>query len=252
MKTNVKMIDKSKNSFIYFQLGLIATMVAVLFVLEFNFETKVPKVTAFNKIEMPDEVVFTYNPKTEAPKSEPRKTIARVVVQPKIVNRYEISKEEVNDDVVKQSVHQETPTETKTTDVSADNTKGETIPTPKADEVYVVVEFLPMFPSCKGVSKEDQKECFDRALKAEIFKHLKYPEKDLENKNEGTVFAQFIIDENGNFTDITTADNKRATDEMKNAVEKAVKKLPKIIPAKQGTNDVKIRYTIPITFKLNK
>ena len=124
MKPNVKMIDKSKNSFIYFQLGLIATMVAVLFVLEFNFETKVPKVTAFNKIEMPDEVVFTYNPKTEAPKSEPRKTIARVVVQPKIVNRYEISKEEVNDDVVKQSVHQETPTETKTTDVSADRSRS--------------------------------------------------------------------------------------------------------------------------------
>ena len=253
MKPNVKMIDKSKNSFIYFQLGLIATMVAVLFVLEFNFETKAPKPTADNKRPNLEEVIFTYNPRIEAPKSEPRKTtVQKAVVQPKVVNRFVVSKVEVNDDVVKEIAHQETAVGTTVTNEITDNTKGESTAPNKTDEVFVVVEFLPMFPSCKGVSKNDQKECFDKALKTEIFKHLKYPERDLDNKKEGTVFAQFIIDENGNFTDIKTADNKRATEEMRVAVENAVKKLPKILPAKQGENNVKIRYTIPIAFKLNK
>jgi len=253
MKPNVKMIDKSKNSFIYFQLGMIATMVAVLFVLEFNFETKAIKDTAVNKIPSIEEIIFTYNPKIETPKAEPRKTIVqKAVVQPKVINQFIISKKEVNDNVVKETAHQDTPKETTDAVLATDINKGEANPGPKVDEVFVVVEFLPMFPSCKGVSKEQQKECFDRALKTEIFKHLKYPERDLENKNEGTVYAQFIIDEKGNFTNIKTADNKRSTDEMKIAVEKAVKKLPKIIPAKQGTNDVKIRYTIPISFKINK
>ena len=45
MKQNVEFPKKVKHSFIFFQLGLIATMLAVLFVLEFNFELK-PKHTS--------------------------------------------------------------------------------------------------------------------------------------------------------------------------------------------------------------
>ena len=253
MKPNVKMIDKSKNSFIYFQLGLIATMVAVLFVLEFNFETKAAKSTADNKRPNLEEVIFTYNPRIETPKSEPRKTtVQKAVVQPKVVNRFVVSKIEVNDNVVKETAHQETAAGTKVTNEILDNTKGESTTPNKTEEVFVVVEFLPMFPSCEGVSKEEQKQCFDNALIAAISKNLKYPEKDLEKNNEGIVFVQFIIDEKGNFTAIKSADNKRATDDMKIAVENAVKKLPRIIPARQGKNNVKIRYTIPISFKINK
>ena len=253
MKPNVKMIDKSKNSFIYFQLGLIATMVAVLFVLEINFETKAPKVTAGNVYSMPDDIVFTYNPKTETPKSEPRKVIVQKPVAPiKVVNRFVASKDEVNDDIVKEIAHQETKQpETDNTIASTEGNGVSNVPIIK-DEVFVVVEFLPMFPSCKGVSKEEQKECFDRALQTEIFKFLKYPQKDLENNKEGTVFVQFIVDEKGNFTSIKSADNNRSTDEMKTAVENAVKKLPKILPAKQGQKEVKVKYTIPITFKISK
>ncbi len=258
MKPNVKMIDKSKNSFIYFQLGLIATLVAVLFVLEINFETSTP-INDIVKVDLPDEEPFTtYVVLKETPKSEPRKTMVTKpiakVVQPKVVNQFKETKDNVDDNAIKNTSHQDTNPDVATTtdntnpvDSTDSNDKGE-----KKDEVFVVVEFLPMFPSCKDISKEDQKECFDKALKKEIFKNLKYPEKDLENKTEGTVFVQFIVDENGNFTSIKSADNKRATNDMRIAVENAVKKLPKIIPAKQGKNDVKVTYTIPITFKINK
>lgn len=40
MKTNVDFPKRAKNSFIYFQVGLIATMLVVLFILEFSFENK--------------------------------------------------------------------------------------------------------------------------------------------------------------------------------------------------------------------
>ena len=43
MKTNVEFPKKVKNSFIYFQIGLIATMLTVLIVLEFNFESQPKK-----------------------------------------------------------------------------------------------------------------------------------------------------------------------------------------------------------------
>ena len=38
MKANVDFPKRVKNSFIYFQVGLIATMLVVLFILEFNFK----------------------------------------------------------------------------------------------------------------------------------------------------------------------------------------------------------------------
>ena len=38
MKANVDFPKRAKNSFIYFQVGLIATMLVVLFILEFNFK----------------------------------------------------------------------------------------------------------------------------------------------------------------------------------------------------------------------
>ena len=259
MKPNVKMIDKSKNSFIYFQLGLIAVMVTVLFVLEFNFKTEIPKVTASNKIELPDDKIFTYNPKIETPKSEPRKVIeikpiVKPIVQPKVINQFVETKKEVDDNLVKDAAHEDTNTTITTPD---DNSNMKPVDTNSGnsgskDEVFVVVEFLPRFPSCLSVSKESQKSCFDEELQKAIFKYLEYPEKDLRNEKEGTVFVQFIVDENGNFTSIKTVENNRGTNDMRLAVEKAVKKLPKIIPAKQGDRDVKVTYTIPISFKIRK
>jgi protein TonB len=258
MKPNVKMIDNSKNSFIYFQLGLIAAMVTVLFVLEFNFKTEVLKEKASTNVSFPEDIVFTYNPKLEETKAKPRlvtKTNPIVkVVQPKIINQFIKTETEVNDDIIKDVSDQDSTVSSanSSTNQNANTVDGNSGNTGEEEKVFVVVEFLPRFPGCVNVSKESQKECFDSQLKKEIFKYLKYPERDLENKNEGTVFVQFIVDENGNFTSIKSAENNRATNDMRVAVENAVKKLPKIIPAKQGQKDVKVTYTIPISFKIGK
>jgi protein TonB len=259
MKPNVKMIDKSKNSVIYFQLGLIAAMVTVLFVLEFNFKT-IDSNFALKKERIIDfEKPFKYSPAKEANvvetvKKTVVKTIIKPVVPPKVINQFVITKKDVNDDLIKDASHQDS--NAAATAIANVGKNEEPIDGNSGggnkEEVFVVVEFLPRFPSCENVSKADQKACFDAQLKKEIFKYLKYPERDLENKKEGTVFVQFIVDEKGNFTSIKSAENNRATNEMRIAVENAVKKLPKIIPAKQGQKDVKVTYTIPISFKIGK
>ncbi|WP_339889727.1 energy transducer TonB [uncultured Flavobacterium sp.] len=258
MKPNVKMIDKSKNSFIYFQLGLIAVMVAVLFVLEFNFETTESNFALKKERIIDFEKPFKYSPAKEAKVVETvKKTVVKTITKPivplKVINQFIKTETEVNDDIVKDASHQDSNVSdanpvANPNDNPLDGNSGNG----SEEEVFVVVEFLPRFPSCENVSKADQKACFDAQLKKEIFKHLKYPERDLENKKEGTVFVQFIVDQNGNFTSIKSAENNRATNDMRLAVENAVKKLPKIIPAKQGKKDVKVTYTIPISFKIGK
>ena len=44
--------------------------------------------------------------------------------------------------------------------------------------------------------------------------------------------------------------NKRASSEMQKAAERAVKRIPKLIPAKQGNKEVRIKYTIQVVFKI--
>jgi len=53
MKANVDFPKRSKNSFIYFQVGLIATMLVVLFILEFNFEDKKYKAKYIPTVDIP-------------------------------------------------------------------------------------------------------------------------------------------------------------------------------------------------------
>ena len=60
----------------------------------------------------------------------------------------------------------------------------------------------------------------------------------------------FIIDENGKIIDVKALDNKNATPEMKIAAEKAVRKVSKLTPAKQGGKPVRIKYVIPVSFRL--
>jgi hypothetical protein len=62
MKANVDFPKRAKNSFIYFQVGLITTMLIVLFILEFNFKNISKSVTYVPPIEINSEPTFVYNP----------------------------------------------------------------------------------------------------------------------------------------------------------------------------------------------
>ena len=75
-------------------------------------------------------------------------------------------------------------------------------------------------------------------------------EDDLEEGKQGVAQVEFIIDENGAITNVVALNNKRATSDMQKAAEKAVKRIPKLIPAKQGDKPVRIKYSIPVVFKI--
>ena len=50
--------------------------------------------------------------------------------------------------------------------------------------------------------------------------------------------------------EVKAVDNKSATKEMQKAAELAVRKVAKLIPAKQGGKPVRIKYSIPVTFRI--
>lgn len=248
MKPNVKPESKAKHSFVYFQLGLIATMVLTLFVLEFNFKT----IHQATKKEVPKlyvEKAFQYNPvvvkNNSIAESKPvlkankLTNTFKAVDNTKLVNPVSNVEPVANNTTVSNSALAPNNLETNTTATIVNN-----------NFTAFNVEQLPMFDACKGVKRAEQKECFDTELQKFISKNISYPSIDIENQKEGTALMEFEIDENGYITNIKALDNKRATINMQKAAIKALKKMPKIIPARQGKENVRIKYLIPVSFRL--
>ena len=247
---------KTKNSFIYFQLGLIAAMVVTLFILESNFKDLKKPVVQYDPIDI-IEPGFEYRiADVDVVETKPvvkTKVISTVPkpIQP-IINDVDVVKDDVEVENHDLGTQDTSPVDANPVDTNpaasnpAATTGGTTEPmTP------FTVEQLPMFKACKGLARSEQKACFDEQLAKAISKNLVYPERDFDNRKQGTALIEFIIDENGNITNVKPLENNRATEDMKKAAEKAVKKIPQLIPAKQGTKNVKIKYAIPITFRLN-
>ena len=251
MKANVDFPKRAKNSFIYFQVGLIATMLVVLFILEFNFKDVSRTVGSIPSTVPISEPTFVYNP---APVTKPQSATKPVVVKvPKVAHVFKSTKEEPKKEEDKAPIAtQDNPTDNPKTDVTPtddpkDNGNNKGVVEPPT---VFSVEQLPMFEACKGLSRAEQKACFDEQLARAIVKHLIYPEDDLEDGKQGVAQVEFVIDEKGAITNVRALDNKRATIEMQKAAEKAVKRIPKLIPAKQGNNAVRIKYSVPVVFKI--
>ena len=251
MKANVDFPKRTKNSFIYFKVGLIATMLVVLFILEFNFENKKYKVKYIPTDEIPQEVAFVYNP---APVTKPQTIIKPLVVKvPKVAHTFKVTKEEPkkedsNTKIASQDNPSDNQNNTNSNQIDNPGDAGK-VTNPEPPSIFTV-EQLPMFPACKGLSREEQKACFDEQLAKVIVKHLVYPEDELEEGKQGVAQLEFIIDENGAITNVVALNNKRASSDMQKAAEKAVKRVPKLIPAKQGDKPVRIKYSIPVVFKI--
>ena len=248
MKPNVDFPKKAKNSFIFFQIGLIATMLVVLFVLEFNFELKpkkavVPETITTIDISVPTnfKIIPKMNPIAE---NKPN-------AQPKFTNQFKETTKEVPKDKVKPVDNTPKDLDTNAPKEPVSENPIKEVPSTKPETPTVLnVEELPMFPDCRGLSRSEQLKCFEEQMSKAVAKNAEYPEIDRENGKQGRALISFIIDENGKIIDVKALDNKNATPEMKIAAEKAVRKVSKLTPAKQGGKPVRIKYVIPVSFRL--
>ncbi|WP_445710384.1 energy transducer TonB [Flavobacterium sp.] len=259
---------KTKNSVIYFQFGLIATMLVALFVLEYSFQDVKKKDFVYVPIGVDEpgfflpSVVLPVNP-TPSPKPTPKSQV-KVVTPQKVVTDFDVKDDEEviksNVDVASQDSKAVSDAPVSDTsdandnganDNGADDNGADVVNTKVVEPTFITVEQLPMFKACIGLSRVEQKACFEAELSKVVSRHLVYPEDDFDDKKQGRAFVEFVIDEKGNVTNVNSLSNGNATEDMKRAAEKAVKRVPKLIPAQQGKKSVKIKYVIPISFKIN-
>ena len=109
---------------------------------------------------------------------------------------------------------------------------------PKEEEnkVFDVVEQMPSFPG--GMA----------ALMAYLQKSIKYPPVAEENGIQGRVVCTFVVERDGSVTDVKVA--KSVDPSLDKEAVRVVSAMPKWIPGKQNGQSVRVKYTLPVTFRL--
>ena len=103
-------------------------------------------------------------------------------------------------------------------------------------EIFEVVEQNPSFPGG------------DKALMAWLQKNLKYPASAQENNIQGRVLVQFVVNKDGSIVEpkiIRPVDAALDKEAMR-----VVSAMPKWTPGKQRGKNVRVRFTLPVTFRL--
>lgn len=106
------------------------------------------------------------------------------------------------------------------------------------EKIWDVIEQMPSFPGGDG------------ELMSFLGKSIKYPVIAQENGIQGKVILGFVVTKTGAISDINVL---RSLDPScdKEAI-RVVKLLPKWIPGKQNGENVNVRYTLPVVFRLQE
>lgn len=111
---------------------------------------------------------------------------------------------------------------------------------------FAVIEDVPVFPGCEGLSKQATKDCFQKKVQAHVASNFNYPQTALDLGIQGRVSVVFIIDKNGHITGIRSRGPDRI---LQKEAERIISKLPQMKPGKQRGKPVKVAYAVPIFFK---
>ena len=112
-------------------------------------------------------------------------------------------------------------------------------PAPKpevATKVFDVVEEMPSFPGGNV------------ALMSYLNSNTKYPVVAQENGVQGRVIISFVVERDGSISDVKVA---RSVDpSLDREAQRVVKSMPRWTPGKQNGQTVRVKYTVPVVFRL--
>ena len=105
------------------------------------------------------------------------------------------------------------------------------------DKPFDVVEQMPSFPGGK------------EALMKFISENVKYPKEAEEKGLQGRVVVRYIIEKDGSISEVEIA--KSVNEYLDAEAIRVVNAMPKWIPGKQKGEPVRVKFTLPITFRLS-
>ena len=112
-----------------------------------------------------------------------------------------------------------------------------TAQTKKNDMVFDVVEVMPQYPGGQI------------AMLKYIMENIKYPEQAMKEGIQGRVAVRFIVEKDGSISDVRPVLSVHPL--LNKEAVRVVESMPKWIPGKQNGKPVRVRFNVPVMFKLN-
>ena len=213
-----------KDKLVYVLMGLVFTLSLVYVALEWT-EKEVSKYEVTDTEFLFEEEVEIQQTTQETPPPPPPPAVQEVEVL----------------NVVEDNV------ETESIEVNAEDDKAEEVviaapveaPVEEEEEevVFVVVESMPEFPGGQ------------QALFKYLSENVKYPVIAQENGIQGRVICQFVVNKDGSIVDVEVVRSGGDPSLDKEAI-RVIKSMPKWKPGKQRGKPVRVKYTVPVNFKL--
>ena len=203
------------------EIGLVVTLVLVVAAFAYT-----PKEY---RIEQPD---LTYAPveveMTEITREKPRETARKVEIKP-IADVIQIVRNDrkIQTDIPFNEFDEMTPIELVPVE-----------PEPVVDdEVFLVAETMPSF-------MDGTIETF----RAWVMQNVKFPQIALENGIHGRVILSFVIDKDGRLTNIEVLQSPDRS--LADEAIRVLNKSPKWSPGKQRNQTVRVKFTLPVDFRV--
>lgn len=111
-----------------------------------------------------------------------------------------------------------------------------TAQTKKNDMVFDVVEVMPQYPGGPI------------AMLKYIMENIKYPEQAMKEGIQGRVTVRFIVEKDGSISDVKPVLSVHPL--LNKEAVRVVKSMPKWSPGKHNGKPVRVRFNLPVMFKL--
>lgn len=125
----------------------------------------------------------------------------------------------------------------------------------KVPEIFTIAEQMPRFPGCEDLSgtNAEKYRCAEARFLEYIYKKVKYPSLAKENGIQGPVTIQFVVEIDGQITnaEIVRDIGAGCGEEVLRAVDSMNSLSTPWTPGKQRGEPVRVRFSLPVSFKLN-
>lgn len=235
-KKNPK-LEIGRNSSLYFAIGLNLMLLLSWRMLEFKtYEQDIVSIDVLDvESEVEEEIPLIMEVMPPPPPPPPvaiQENVQIVEDTEEIEETFIESSESNQDDAIAEVVE--------VSDIEVDEVDED------VEVAFAVIEDVPVFPGCEGMSKAKTKACFQRKMQEHVVKHFTYPQAALDLGIQGRVSVIFTIDSKGYVTGVRS----RGPDKiLEKEAERIIGLVPKMKPGKQRGKPVKVSYAVPIFFK---
>jgi protein TonB len=223
-------VDLETRKSIYALTGLVSILAILFIAFEWtSISTRRTSVVQREAIEEEEEIVMTVQNNTPPPPPPPP--------MPDVIEQLTV----VEDDVEIEEVEVQSMEDDNNTTVEVMNLEAETGPSEEEEaegnQIFTIVEQQPEFPGG------------ETALLKYLSEHIKYPAFAQENGIQGRVTLSFTVEKDGSIANIEVM--RSPADELSKEAVRVASSMPKWKPGKQRGKPVRVKYVLPVVFRLN-